>query len=235
MSMKLGIPASSSLGAASALLSNLQLQFVIKQGIFYIKIPPNLSSELSTFTGGKQWVEVDFAKLASANSSLSGISSLLNGANSPTDPSAIFKQFQAASSDGVTKVGTATINGVQTTEYKADLDFSKLSSTLPASQRAVMQKVLARASKQLGSTKMPITLYVDSANLVRRAIYSFTTTQAGQKLSLSMQMDFLAYGQQPSPTVPAASQTFNLDSLISKYGSAAAGAASGSTSSLLGG
>jgi hypothetical protein len=232
MSMKLAIPSSSSLGAASALLSNLQLQFVIKSGVFYIKVPTNLTSELSTFTGGKPWVEVNFAQLASGNSSLSSISGLLNGTNSPTDPSAIFKEFQAASTNGVTKVGTATINGVATTEYKANLDFSKLSSALPASQRAAMQKILAQASKQLGGASMPVTLYIDSANLVRRVVYGLNTTAGGQKLSVAMQMDFLAYGQQSAPSVPSTGQTFNLDGLISKYSGAASSA---STSSLFGG
>jgi hypothetical protein len=226
MTLDVAVPGASSLGAEASLLSNLQLSLVIDQQAFYIKLPSNLTTLASSLTGGKQWLELDLTKLASS-SKIPGLSSLLNGQGSPADPAATFQQIEAASANGVTKIGSATINGVATTEYRADLDLSKLSSSLPASLRAAMKQHLAQAEKTMGISSLPIDVYIDSANLIRRVVLNFTPSAGGTKIPISLQMDFLSYGPQPAPTVPTAAETFNVDSLLSKFGSGAAGSASG--------
>ncbi len=235
-SFVLSVPGIASLAPEAAALSNLPLTLVVNDKTLYAKLPSSLASKVGTYTGGKSWVSVNLAKLASG-AQIPGLSNLLNGQTSPTDPSAALKELQAASSTGITKVGTATVNGVATTEYQATLNLAKLSTQLPAAQRKALKQGLARASKQLGLTTIPFDVYIDSAHLIRRLTLDYTFTAHGTKVPLSVQLDFLSYGQQPAPTVPATSDTFDLTNLLSMYSGALGSASSttSTTSSSLGG
>jgi hypothetical protein len=221
LSLRLSVPGASSFGAqAASILSNLDLNLVVDHQSVYVKLPSSVSGLASAFTHGKSWISVDLAKLASSGN-IPGLSSLLNG-QTPTDPAATLTQLQGASTHGVTKVGAATVNGVSTTEYTGTLDLSKLSSRLPASIRSTMKAKLAKVEQHLGLSSLPFTVYIDSANLVRRVQFNLSNAKVGgQSRSMMMRLDFLAYGKQPAPAVPAASQVDNLDGLIGSYASKA--------------
>jgi hypothetical protein len=234
MDFNVSIPGIASLGSEAASLSNLPLSLVIDNKTVYVKLPSALASKFGTYTGNKPWVSVNLAQLASS-STVPGLSNLLNGQTSPTNPAAALKELEAASSTGITKVGTATVNGVPTTEYKASLDLSKLSGSLPAAQRKVLKQSLARAKSQLGLTSIPYEVYIDSANLVRRLTLSISPTVRGTTIPATLQLDFLAYGAQPAPTIPTAADTFDLTNLLSSFGNMAGHGAGASSGSILGG
>ncbi len=226
-SFDISVPGLSSLGSEASALSNLPLTLVVDNQTLYAQLPSALASKVSSYTGGKSWVSLDLARLA-ASSQIPGLSNLLSGQTSPTNPAAALKELEAASSTGITKVGPAKVDGVATTEYRATLNLAKLSTQLPAAQRKALKQGLARASKQLGSTTIPFDVYIDSAHLIRRLTLNYTYEVQSTKVPLTMQLDFLSYGQQSAPTVPAASDTFDATSLLSMYGSAF-GSASSST------
>ena len=228
INLRLAVPDASSLGAAAgSILSNLQLALVVNRGTVYLKLPTSLAALASSFTHGKPWVSVNLAKLGSA-SSIPGLSSVLNGGTGPTNPAATLKQLASASSDGVTKVGSATVNGVATTEYRGTLDLTKLSAQLPANVRSATQAQLARAAKQFGVSRLPFRIYIDSANLVRRVQFALNGAQvAGQNLAASMQLDFLAYGSQPAPTVPSPADTYDASGAVGSLGSQLSGGGGG--------
>jgi hypothetical protein len=228
MTVHIAAPGASSLGAEAALLSNLQLTLVFAHQNVYLKLPSSLSALASSFTGGKTWLEINLAKLG-GGAKTSGLSSLLSGKANPTDPAALLKQLAAASANGVKDVGSATVDGASTTEYSADLDLAKLTSSLTAKVgSAATKQQLAKAEQAIGATKIPVDIYIDSANLIRRI--TFSVAPAGSKTSFALQMDFLSYGAQSAPTVPAPGITDNLSSLVGKIASGQA-----SVSSLLGG
>jgi hypothetical protein len=227
MDLNVSIPGISSLGAAASALSSIPLSLVLSDKVLYVKLPTTLSSLTSSYTGGKPWVSVDLSKLASM-SSTPGLTNLLNGQTSPADPTAALKELQAASSTGITKVGTATVNGVATTEYKATLNLAKLSKRLPAAQRKALTQQLAKSSRQLGTTTVPFDVYIDSAHLIRRLTLNYSYTVQGSTVPLMLAIDFLSYGPQAAPTVPAASDTFDLTNLLSTY-SSSLGSQSGTT------
>jgi hypothetical protein len=218
MSLDVSIPGISSLGSEAAALSNVPLTLVVDDQTIYVKLPSALASKVNTYTGGKPWVSVSLAKLASG-SKIPGLSSVLNGSTSPTNPAAALKELEAASSSGITKVGAATVNGIATTEYSATLDLSKLSSALPAAQRKLLKQSLAAAAKQTGLTQIPFDVYIDSADLIRRLTMNFSFTVHGTSVPVALTMNFLAYGPQPAPTVPAAGSVFDLTGLLSSIGS----------------
>ena len=219
MSFNVAIPGAATLGAgAASILSNLQATLVIDNKVIYVKLPSALAAKLAAFTGSKPWLSIDLTKLASS-SSIPGLSTLLNGQGSPTDPAAELKQLEAASSDGVTKVGSVTVNGVATTEYKATLNLAKLSTQLPANEQKLLKGQLAAAAQHFGATKIPYTVDIDSANLVRRLTLNFNDLKLrGVSAPTTLEMNFLAYGKQPAPTVPPAADTFSLNGLIGSLG-----------------
>jgi hypothetical protein len=229
MDLDVSVPGISSLGSTASALSSFPLSLVLDSKVIYLKLPAALSSKVSTYTGGKPWVSVNLSQLAST-SSTPGLSNLLNGQTSPTNPTAALKELQAASSTGITKVGTATVNGVATTEYKATLNLLKLSKQLPAAQRKALSAQLAKSSKALGTTTVPFDVYIDSAHLIRRLSLNYSYASAGTTVPLMMQIDFLSYGHQTAPTVPAASETFDLTGLLSTYSKSFGGGLPGSGS-----
>ena len=66
------------------------------------------------------------------------------------------------------------------------------------------------------TTQMPIDVWIDSSNLVRRIQLAFSEPlpNTGQTISVAMTENFLEYGPQRVPAIPSASQSTNLLSLI---------------------
>ena len=243
MNLHLSVPNASSLGSeAGAILSNLSLQAVYANSVAYLKVPSSLATMASTFTGGKPWVSVDLTKLAAGSpDQFPGLSKLLNAPTSTVSPTSAFQKLQQASSSGVAKVGTATVNGVATTEYSGTLNLAKLASTskLTAAQRAAVKRSLTRSAKAMGVSTIPYDVYIDGSNLIRRLTISFSPSLHGTTVPITAQIDMLAYGRQPAPTVPAAGQTDDVTSLLAKAATLgmSSGSSTGSTgsSSIFGG
>ena len=190
--------------------STLTMQEIIDGTTFYIKLPSALMSKLP---GGKQWMSLNLKQLGSA-SGIPGIGSLLNNPTS-SNPAAMLKYLRAVSG-GVTKVGTATVNGHQTTEYKATIDFAKYPSLVPASQRAAAQQAITALERLAKLKAFPVTVWVDDNNLVRRMQFAFNETiaQAGS-IQTQMTLNITGYGSQPAPTIPPASEVMDASSLLS--------------------
>lgn len=111
---------------------------------------------------GKRWMRVDAAKAAEA----AGLdtSALLQ---SGQDPAQAISQLGAVSGD-VEKVGEEKVRGVDTTHYRATVDFDRYPSLVPASQRAAVRASMRRLEKLMGSSTAPVDVWVDDDDLVRR-------------------------------------------------------------------
>jgi hypothetical protein len=167
---------------------------------------PSLSSEL----GGKAWIAFDMKKLLGQS-----LSSLSQGQTDPTQ----FLAYLGAVSDDVTKVGTETVQGVDTTHYHATIDFQKALNreNLPSSLRDRLQQL----APSLSGVTMTADAWVDDNGLVR-------------KISIEMPMDKLSkgemggtatvveemsdFGEAVHVEAPPADQTRTLDGLLSGLG-----------------
>lgn len=218
LSMNLG-----SIPGASALLgsSSLSIQEVLDGTKFYIKLPSALVSKIP---GGasKPWMSLDLAELGSA-ANIPGIGSLLNNPTS-TNPGAML-QYLRAVSGGITKVGTATVSGIPTTEYKATIAFSKYPSEVPPAERAQARQAIAAVEKLANVKAFPITVWVDSNHLVRRMQFAFdgSVASTGQSLKTTMTLNITGYGAQPAPAIPPASQVMDASALLGSLGSSLGG------------
>jgi hypothetical protein len=130
------------------------IQEIINSSGVYLKLAP-----LAQQTG-KPWLEVpasDLSKLSGASFS----QLLQNGSNDP-----LVQAQMLASSTDVKKVGTATINGMPTTEYTGTYPITAGLAKLPAASRS---KIAAQL-RAMGLTTERFTVWLDDQQQVRKLV-----------------------------------------------------------------
>jgi hypothetical protein len=202
-----------------AALGPLALQLIIKGQSFYMKLPSSLSSIIP---GGKQWMAINLSQLGKV-SNLPGLGSLVQSEGSMSDPGQYLSYLRATSASGIKDVGSATIDGVKTTHYQAELDLNRLPAVVPAADRAATVQLVAKLKKTTHVSYSPIDAWIDSDNRVRRIALNYAMTvpvqtgQAAQRVTLNLTEDFMDYGPQPVPAAPPAGQTEQLTSLLHAF------------------
>lgn len=147
----------------------------------------------TTGTGG-QWLHVSVPAIPGQSVS-GGSSTQLTAA----DPAQTLDYLRAAGT--VTDDGPATISGVATTHYHAEINLSTYASMLPAAQQAAAQQAAQAYEQATGSSTLPIDVWVDGSNLVREMQMDVSVAGGGD---LSIVMNFYDYGPQPAVSAPPA-------------------------------
>jgi hypothetical protein len=166
------------------------LEEIINSNGVYLKM-----AQLAQRTG-KPWVEIPASDL----SKLSGgsFSQLLQ--NGSSDP--LTQTQMLSSSRNVKKVGTATINGVPTTEYTGTYPVAAGLAKLPAATRST----IAAQLKTLGLTTEHFTVWLDDQQQVRKIV----TTEKGSSVQVATTIVVTSVNQPVSVSIPAAAQTTKL-------------------------
>lgn len=173
------------------------LHVVVANGTAYVQLPSSVPVD-----GGK-WVSEPV-------SSLGGSSSVLGG-SAPGDPSELLSALEAAGAQ-VTEVGTTQIQGTSVTEYAVQVDLAKLAAAAPS---GVRESDVAQAEQELGSSTLPLKVWVDGAGRVRRVSMSLTVTPNASStgssgptgpVSLDMVIDISDDGVPVQVTAPPASE-----------------------------
>ena len=168
----------------------------------YMKLP--VFSTL--LPSAKPWLKLDLSELGK----LKGVNfgQLLQSAGTQ-DPSQALQALQAIAN--VKEVGTAQIDGVDTTEYSGTVDPQKVAALLP--KRAGLGQVF----KQLGMTPIPVTAWIDADGYVRKFEESFSmTTKNAGRMDMKLAASFSDFGTPVSITIPPADQTTDIVQLIKK-------------------
>ena len=204
MSIQMQLPPSAGLGT-------LQAQMVLSRSALYMKLP-QLASKIP---GGKPWIYINLDQVGKA-AGIPGLGSLVSGTSSLSDPSQYLSFLRATAAGSVKDLGQATVNGLATTHYHAELDLAKLPAAVPAAQRPTIRQLVEALEKNGATSQIPIDAWIDSSHLIRRIqmAYSEPLGSTGQTAMIALTENFLQYGPQPAPAVPNASQTVNLLSLI---------------------
>ena len=118
-----------------------------------------------------------------------------------------------AISGSVKKQGTATIGGALTTHYRVNIDLAKAAAKLPAWEQASFKEF----TQSLGASTIPVDVWVDRHNLVRRMrevlpMPGITGTPKGTVLTQTT--DFYDFGVPVRVSAPPASQVASLSQLI---------------------
>ena len=201
--------------------SSLNFQELMDGTTFYMRFPAALAAKLP---GGKPWLKFDLVKLGQAGG-IPGLGSLLN--NPTSGNPAQLLQYLRASSGGVTKVGTAQVGGISTTEYRGNVQLDRYPSLLPSSQQADAKKAIAQLESLTKLKSIPVTVWVDGQHLVRQMAMSFSLTMPNtrQAFSAAMQMRITDYGPQPAPTFPSSDQVLDASTLLSGLSASGTGSA----------
>jgi predicted small lipoprotein YifL len=168
---------------------------VVTDGVMYMKMP-FLSSQLP---GAKPWVKLDLRSAAKS----AGIDL---GSFGAVDPKQGLQQLLA--SGDVKKVGTETIDGVETTHYHAVIDIAR-AGKMPAQERRKLRQLLKGMN---GRT--PVDVWIGADGRVRRESTSFEYGAGLQSAQASMTMNFTDFGTPVDVTVPAADEVTDLQSLL---------------------
>ena len=165
-------------------------------GVGYLKMPE--------FLGADKW-------LKTPDLGTSGVAPGLG----QSDPTQFLAYLETVSND-VTKVGSDTIRGVETTHYHASLDLGKAvdRAKVPASLRADLHKLLHPTS---GGT-IPADVWVDGDGLARRVqlkidvgtTFSIADFQTGGPLKITVSMDLYDFGVPVHVVAPPASDTIDM-------------------------
>jgi hypothetical protein len=210
MTMQMSLPAS----AAAVAGRSLKMQVVVVPGTFYMKLPPQLAAKVP---GAKPWWKINLSQAAKL-AGIPGLGSLMSGTSDLSNPGQYLNFLRATSDGSVKDLGSATVHGVQTTHYRAQIDFAKLPSAVPASDRAAAQRlVTALQSRGAAPHGVPVDAWIDTKNLIRRIQLAYAQPLPnGHAADLAIKVDYLDYGPQAAPTLPPPSQTLDLFALLGR-------------------
>lgn len=189
--------------------TTMSIDMIVDGQAAYLKLPHALAAAIPTL-GDKPWLKVNLDKAAG----IPGLSSL---GNDPTtsDPGQMLQYLNAAS-DGITNEGQQRVDGVETTHYHAQLSLDRLTAGVPAADRGAVQQALSKLREAVGGTELPVDVWVDAHQLVRRTAMSLSLHVAsGPSLQETVVADLTDYGPQPRPAAPPADQVQDATSLES--------------------
>jgi hypothetical protein len=125
------------------------------------------------------------------------ISQLTGGSSQGADPTQMLSYLQGVSSS-VTSTGTTTIRGSQATGYQATIDLDKVA----AKENSDQQQATKKAEQALGTSSVPIEVWLDGQGRLVREHVAMTVTAAGHKVSTDTTIDMYDYGTPVSIKAP---------------------------------
>lgn len=171
----------------------------------YIRFPL-LAQELPA---GKTWIKGDAKDLSNANA---GQMSQF-GSFAGTDPRDVFGLLKAVSGS-IEAVGSEEIRGVETSHYRAVIDTTKLEQLVPEVQRQSLGG-LDQSVKQAGLTELPLDVWVDAEQRVRKLSIDLDVEQPGTDASVkaSLVAELYDYGTPLDLELPPADQVVDAATL----------------------
>lgn len=186
-------------GTLTMSLGGLNVSEVESGGYVYVRVP---QTGRSLGSGTRPWVRADIYTFTQA---LAGSNPIAGDTSSPT------ALLQILRSGGVvTTVGREDVRGVATTRYHALVDFERYASTLAPGRRAGAQAYAAELRRITGSSSLPVDVWVDDAQQIRRFQTQLRLCTPQGNLTDSISMDLYDYGPQPVVAVPSPSQATDI-------------------------
>ena len=187
-------------GAAASLPSGpLRIEEILKSSVIYIG-SPLFSGKLP---GGAHWMKIDLARVGQSVGF--NFQQLTSGQSNPAQ----FLEYLKASGGGVTAVGHELVRGVPTTHYTGTIDLSKLVDVVPSANRAQLRAALAKLTAETGASSLPVDVWIDAHQLVRRMTIALSLSAGGQKVQMHMTIDLFSFGATPPVTPPPEGEVYD--------------------------
>ncbi len=166
-------------------------------------------SGLSSMTGGKPWASIDLSKADGSAGALSSMLDSAKGYNPTTQLSALL------ASGTVTEVGTATVDGQQTTHYHGTLSSAQVLSlgTKEGSLTSAQISTLQSEFKTAGLKDETVDLWATSANLPVE-IKVTEQMDADGMTGMTMDMHMSDWGAPVNIGAPPANEVYDLTSQL---------------------
>jgi hypothetical protein len=180
-----------------------EMEMILDGSTLYMRMPAlRGSSGIPT-----EWISMDLEEVAPGFDDLVALS---QGENDPTSSLAYL--------DGIVDaevVGTENVVGVETTHYRGTVDPAAALERLSHDADADARAILARAKHLLGTTTMPVDVWIDGDDLLRRMSFRMEAA-AGVPggFAMEMTMEIPEYGVQVRLPIPAAKDVTDLSEVI---------------------
>ncbi len=152
---------------------------------------------------GAHWIKLDLAKLAQQTGL--DLQSLTSGQSNPAQVLGYLK----ASGGAITRLGTTEIRGTRTTHYRASIDLAKAAEKLAGAQRGKLKGTIEKLVSQTGSSTVPVEVWVDSHNLVRKMSLALSEAASGTHVRVALELELFDFGSTPRVNVPGSSEVFD--------------------------
>ena len=137
------------------------------------------------------------------------------------DPTRQFEYLRGVS-DSVAKVGEERVRGVPTTRYRAVTDLREAAARQDAEARQANEEVV----KRLGTSKLPVEVWIDEKNRVRRYALDVSApmsevaaspdaSREDDKLRTQMVIEYYDFGAPVDVQAPPQDQTMDGSKLLS--------------------
>ena len=158
---------------------------------------------------GKTWIKGDAKTLSSADAG----QLQQFGSFAGTDPRDVLGLLKAVSGS-ITAVGSDKIRGVETSHYRATIDTAKLAQLVPAAQRQSLGG-LDQTARQAGVTALPVDVWVDADQLVRKISIDLDAKQpgTGMPVKASLVVELYDYGTPLELKLPPADEVVDAATL----------------------
>ncbi|MDQ3979654.1 MAG: hypothetical protein M3314_08890 [Actinomycetota bacterium] len=187
------------LGALGAGFGGAPVDAVIAPEGLFVKLPPGQN------TGGRPWLKLDLATLSQqAGLNVGSLAQLQQ-----SDPTQALTYLKGALDD-VEEVDEETQRGEETTHYRGTIDLRKASASLPPDAQRGVEDAIA----SLGTSRLPVDVWVDDEGRIRRMIFSADPDGAGPNQPGRVDIELYDFGATADVQVPPADQVTDLTNLF---------------------
>lgn len=186
-----GLPSTS--GASSVAMTELYARdhAYISSPLFAGKLPD-----------GASWLGIDLGRAAQQF----GLEpqALSSGESNPAE----YLDYLKAGGGSLRVVGHAEVRGVQTSHYSGSVDLRKLAAELPGKDRAAAEAAYSKLLTLLGTDSVPVEVWVDGHDLVRRLTLTVPITANGTSLDIQIEEELFGFGATPAVNVPSSGEVY---------------------------
>jgi hypothetical protein len=183
-----------------------KVEIILTETVVYVQVPGAFGALL----GGKEWIKVDL--LDPGENDLARQFEQLRGA----DPTAALNYLEGASANGVTEVGEAEVRGDDTTHYKLTVDLAKAKQEADEALRDDYDRLI----EQLGGTTLPVEVWIDGDDRVRRMKFTVDAAPRGNSdpPPVTVTNELYDFGTEVEVTTPPEDEVAELGSVLGGLG-----------------
>jgi hypothetical protein len=192
-----------SVPGAGALCQNGCEMTVVSDGNTVYMHSPLFASGL----GGREWMKLDLERFGSAM----GIP--LGGSGMSTQSASEQLRMLRAVSGDVSDEGREQVRGAETTHYSLKVDLRRTVDLMPEVQREAARKGIERLIELSGQSEIPMEVWIDDQQRVRRMELDQRMKQAGIEVGVHMTMEYVRFGVPVDIDLPSEDDVFDATGL----------------------